>query len=125
MTLDERERFRRAVIAAVRQIPSGSVTSYGELARALGKPGRARLVGRIIAEWNGDGDAIPFHRVVGSNGDLLGGWAFGHPEVLKQRLLDEGVPFKREYRVDILACFWSPAPDEMDHFDRISRVEDR
>ncbi len=123
MTIDERERFRRAVIDAIRQIPAGHVTNYGELARALGRPGNARLVGRIISEWNGGSDGIPFHRVVGADGSLIGGWAFGHPEVMKQLLVDEHVPFRAEYRVDIRACFWSPAPDEMDDLDEIAGLE--
>ena len=124
MTIEERERFRRAVIEAIRQIPAGSVTNYGELARALGKPGRARLVGRIISEWNDTSGRIPFHRVVGSDGKLVGGWSFGHPEVMKQLLVDEEVPFKGEYQVDIRRCFWSPATDEMHDFDGIPIVED-
>ena len=119
MTIEERERFRRDVIGAIRKIPAGSVTNYGELARALGRPANARLVGRIISEWNGGSDGIPFHRVVAADGKLIGGWAFGHPEVMKQMLVDEAVPFRAEYQVDIRRCFWSPAPDEMDHFDDI------
>jgi methylated-DNA-protein-cysteine methyltransferase-like protein len=124
VTVHEREQFRRAVIAAIRAIPAGSVTNYGELARALGKPGRARLVGRIISEWNGAESGIPFHRVVASDGRLIGGWAFGHPEVMKQLLVDEDVPFRSEYRVDINRCFWSPAADEVHQLDDISRLED-
>ena len=56
---------------------------------------------------NGGSAGIPFHRVVASDGKLVGGWAFGHPEVMKQLLLDENVPFKGEYQVEIRACFWS------------------
>ena len=37
----------RSVIAA---IPRGSVTSYGEIATRAGLPGRARLVGRVLAD---------------------------------------------------------------------------
>ena len=125
MTVDERERFRQAVIQTIREIPAGSVTNYGELARVLGRPGNARSVGRIISEWKGGGEAIPFHRVVASDGKLIGGWAFEHPEIMKQRLLDEAVPFRGEYQVDIQRCFWSPAADEVDEFDNVPLVKDR
>ena len=124
MTIDERERFRRPVIDAIRRIPAGSVTNYGELARALGRPGNARMVGRIISEWSGGFGEIPFHRVVGHDGKLVGGWAFGHPEVMKQLLVDEEVPFRGEYQVDLRRCFWSPAADEVNDFHDIPILKD-
>ena len=54
-----------AVRAAVRAIPVGETSTYGEVAAAAGIPGRARLVGRILAE---DGHDLPWHRVVRANG---------------------------------------------------------
>jgi hypothetical protein len=46
---------------------------------------------------------------------------------MRNRLLDEGVPFKSEYEVDLDQCLWlpweeepSPAPDEMDDLDPIA-----
>jgi methylated-DNA-protein-cysteine methyltransferase related protein len=54
-----------AVRAAVRAIPAGETSTYGEVAAAAGIPGRARLVGRILAE---DGHDLPWHRVVRANG---------------------------------------------------------
>ncbi len=52
----------RAVIAA---IPPGSVLAYGDVAARAGLPGRARLVGRILAE---DGHDLPWHRVLHADG---------------------------------------------------------
>ncbi len=52
----------RGVIAA---IPAGSVLAYGEVAARAGLPGRARLVGRILAE---DGHDLPWHRVLRADG---------------------------------------------------------
>jgi methylated-DNA-protein-cysteine methyltransferase-like protein len=124
MTVEKHGQFRTAVIEAIRQIPAGSVTSYGELASVLGRPGNARLVGRIVASSNDDSQEVPFHRVVASDGRLIGGWAFGHPEIMKQMLVEEGVPFRNEYQVDMRRCFWSPAADEVDEFNNIPRLED-
>ncbi|MBA3294811.1 MAG: MGMT family protein [Geodermatophilaceae bacterium] len=42
-------------------IPPGSVLAYGDVAARAGLPGRARLVGRILAE---DGHDLPWHRVL-------------------------------------------------------------
>ena len=55
------ERVRDVVIA----IPPGRVMAYGEVAARAGLPGRARLVGRILAE---DGHDLPWHRVLRADG---------------------------------------------------------
>jgi alkylated DNA nucleotide flippase Atl1 len=52
----------RAVVAAV---PPGETTTYGEVAEQAGIPGRARLVGKILAE---DGADLPWHRVLRADG---------------------------------------------------------
>ena len=55
------ERVRTVVSA----IPEGSVLAYGDVAARAGLPGRARLVGRILAE---DGHDLPWHRVLRADG---------------------------------------------------------
>jgi methylated-DNA-protein-cysteine methyltransferase-like protein len=59
------EATLEAVRAAVRAIPPGATSTYGEVAAAAGIPGRARLVGRILAE---DGHDLPWHRVLRADG---------------------------------------------------------
>lgn len=63
--------FQRRVWAALREIPSGTTVSYGELAARLGVPGAARAVGRANAR-NPLAIVVPCHRVVGSDGRLTG-----------------------------------------------------
>ena len=46
--------LRQAVCQIVAAVPRGRATSYGAVARALGRPGWARLVGRILGSC-GDG----------------------------------------------------------------------
>lgn len=55
------ERVREVV----RSIPPGETSTYGEVAARAGMPGRARMVGRILAE---DGHDIPWHRVLRADG---------------------------------------------------------
>ena len=55
------ERVRAVVLA----IPPGETSTYGEVAARAGLPGRARLVGRILAE---DGHDLPWHRVLRADG---------------------------------------------------------
>ncbi|MGH3875170.1 MAG: MGMT family protein [Pseudonocardiaceae bacterium] len=55
------ERVRDVVAA----IPAGTVLAYGEVAARAGLPGRARWVGRVLAE---DGHDLPWHRVLRADG---------------------------------------------------------
>lgn len=63
--------FQRDVWSALRRIPAGVTTSYGELARAIGKPGAARAVG-LANGANPVAIAVPCHRVIGASGSLTG-----------------------------------------------------
>jgi methylated-DNA-[protein]-cysteine S-methyltransferase len=69
--------FQRAVWTALRRIPAGTTVSYGELARAVGKPRAVRAVGRANA-LNPIALVIPCHRVIGADGTLTG-YAGGLP----------------------------------------------
>jgi len=91
--LDERgiDPFRRAVHAATRDIAPGTTRSYGEIARAIGRPDGARDVGAALAR-NPFPIIVPCHRVVAANGALTG---FSAPGGLatKRRMLElEGAP---------------------------------
>lgn len=60
--------FHARVFALVRQVPSGRVTTYGELAAALGNRNVARQVGYAMAAVT-DAD-VPWWRVVAAGGRL-------------------------------------------------------
>lgn len=63
--------FQRAVWAALATIPWGRTCSYGELARALGRPRAARAVGAASGR-NPLPVVVPCHRLIGSGGALTG-----------------------------------------------------
>ena len=63
--------FQRRVWAALRDIPVGTTTTYGEIAARVGAPGAARAVGLANGQ-NPVAIAIPCHRVIGANGTLTG-----------------------------------------------------
>jgi methylated-DNA-[protein]-cysteine S-methyltransferase len=72
------------------KIPAGKVSTYGDLARALGNPSASRVIGRILGE-NPNPIKVPCHRVVMSDGKV-GGYAYGTAR--KRELLEkEGVSF--------------------------------
>lgn len=110
--------FAERVYALVETIPVGRVTTFGMIARALGSPRSARIVGGALMHAPA-GRGVPAHRVVNRIGFLSGGWHFGHPDIMRDRLLAEGVPFKDldEYVVDLSQCLWDPATEpDLDRF---------
>ncbi len=76
--------FQRQVWEQLRAIPYGQTVSYGEVAKALGKPGAVRAVGRACAT-NPVALVIPCHRVVRED-QSLGGYRWGLER--KQKLID-------------------------------------
>jgi methylated-DNA-protein-cysteine methyltransferase-like protein len=102
--------FVRRVYTVVRRIPHGRVTTYGAIARALGSPRSARMVGYALKTIP-DGMDLPAQRVINRVGFLSGGWHFGHPDVMRGLLEDEGVEVSNEYVVDLAKYFWDPASD--------------
>jgi methylated-DNA-[protein]-cysteine S-methyltransferase len=80
--------FSRRVLLLVKDIPYGTLTSYGALGKLLGYPSAARAVGQAVGR-NPIPIVIPCHRVVRSDG-TLGGFSMGLS--LKEQLLTlEGV----------------------------------
>jgi methylated-DNA-[protein]-cysteine S-methyltransferase len=75
------------------KIPAGKVSTYGDLAKALGNPLASRQVGRILGR-NPNPIKVPCHRVVMSDGKV-GGYFYGSNR--KRELLEqEGISFTDE-----------------------------
>ncbi len=91
--LDERgiDPFRRSVYAAAREIPPGATASYGDIARAIGKPDAPRAVGHALGE-NPFPIIVPCHRVLSSTGALHGFSAPGGIATKRRMLEIEGAP---------------------------------
>jgi methylated-DNA-[protein]-cysteine S-methyltransferase len=83
LDLADRGAWDRAVLGEVAEVGWGEVTSYGRVARAIGRPGAARAAGGAIGR-NPIGLAIPCHRVIAGDGSIggYGGEWFGSREVL-------------------------------------------
>ena len=75
--------FQQQVWNALREIPYGQTSTYGEIAARIGAPRAVRAVGRAIGK-NPCLIVIPCHRVLGKDGSLTG---FSAGMDLKQRLL--------------------------------------
>jgi methylated-DNA-[protein]-cysteine S-methyltransferase len=76
--------FNKKVWRALRDIPFGTTTSYGAVARSIGFPNAARAVGAANGA-NPIALIVPCHRVIGSDGSLTG---YGGGVTLKRKLLE-------------------------------------
>ena len=103
-TASEAER----ILAAVRQIPRGRVSTYGEIANVAGLPRRARLVGTVLKHAPAS-KTLPWFRVINSSGRIS--LPSGSDSYAKQRrkLEAEGVIFRGD-RIDMQRYGW-PARD--------------
>jgi methylated-DNA-protein-cysteine methyltransferase-like protein len=84
--------FYKSVYDVVKQIPKGSVLTYGGVAARCGRPRASRIVGRALHN-NPERGVIPCHRVVFKDGSLTPSFAFGGAGVQKSLLEAEGVRF--------------------------------
>jgi methylated-DNA-[protein]-cysteine S-methyltransferase len=64
-------QFQQEVLRELARVPYGELTTYGELARRIGRPRAARAVGGALNR-NPLPIVLPCHRIVGSTGSLVG-----------------------------------------------------
>ena len=91
--------FQASVWHALRRVPAGRTTSYGELARAVGSPQAARAVGAANGQ-NPVSIVVPCHRAIGGDGQLVGygggldrkRWLLEHEGVLSREAADQKLP---------------------------------
>jgi methylated-DNA-protein-cysteine methyltransferase related protein len=107
-TSEQAETLSARVFALVRACPAGRVTTYGWLAKAVGYPRGARMVGWFMNE---SPEGVPAQRVINSKGELSGSWAFGSPDLMRQLLENEGIIFSEDGRVDLKRYGWDPSRD--------------
>lgn len=94
------------IFHVVRSVPAGCVSTYGDVARLAGLPGRARYVGTLLSRLP-TGSRLPWFRVINSQGRIS--FPEQSPLWLEQtsRLQAEGVSV-REGRVDLRQYRWCP-----------------
>jgi len=107
-SLNERHRdLFESVYAIVRLIPSGKVTSYGAIAKALGTTKSSRMVGWAMNASHSKLD-VPAHRVVNRKGLLTGKMHFNPPILMEQRLNEEGICVVDDKITSFSDHFWDP-----------------
>lgn len=99
--------FHEKVYEIARQIPYGKVTSYGAIAKCLGAPRSARMVGWALNKSGGKD--VPAHRVVNRNGLLTGKFHFDGTTLMSDLLKSEGIIVEDDQIIDFEANFWDPS----------------
>lgn len=97
--------FYQRVYEAVKKIPCGKVTTYGQIALMAGSPRASRVVGGALHRNPTPGE-VPCHRVVNREGRLAPDFAFGGPDVQKMLLEAEGVAVSSAGLVDLSQYLW-------------------
>ncbi len=95
--------FFEDVYSLVKKVPVGKVTTYGEIARALGTRDARKVGWAMHANPHED---VPCHRVVNKDGKLALNFAFDGWREQKRRLEKEGILFKDQTHVDLEQCLW-------------------
>lgn len=86
----------------VRSVPSGQVTTYGQLGAMVGISD-ARAIGDIM---NASPTDVPWQRVINSRGEISIQGATGARQ--RNLLEEEGITFDENNRVDFAVCGWVP-----------------
>lgn len=103
---DEKSFFDK-VYEQVKRIPFGRVSTYGAIARKIGSPQSARMVGYALNASHNLED-VPAHRVVNRNGMLTGKHHFQGTNLMQQLLENEGVIVKNNQVTEFDKLFWQP-----------------
>jgi len=104
----KKDSFFQDVWEVARLIPSGRVTSYGAIAKYLGSPSAARMVGWAMNASSNADKPVPAQRVVNRIGMLSGKSHFEGPNLMQELLESEGIKVKNNQVVDFEKHFWDP-----------------
>ena len=100
-----KDEYMQAILEYLLTVPEGKVVTYGQIAKWMGNPGLARVVGNLL-HVNPDPEHYPCYKVVNHQGKLTGRFAFGGINVQKERLEEEGIEVSDDYVVDLKKYQW-------------------
>ena len=93
------------IYAIVKQIPTGKVATYGQIADLAGLYGKARLVGYALSRVDLK-DNIPWHRVINAR-EISYSFQRCNSNYLQKVLLEEeGIEFKSNSKIDLNKYCW-------------------
>ncbi|WP_020559726.1 MGMT family protein [Thiofilum flexile] len=100
--------YYQQIYRQVQDIPLGKVATYGDIARMIGLPRHARMVGNALHALPHDSD-LPWQRVINAQGSLSLG-KLSSDSAHHQRLLleSEGIVFQDNGKVNLKIYRWKP-----------------
>lgn len=107
----DKSGFFEKVWEVAKLIPEGRVTSYGAIAKYIGSPGAARMVGWAMNGSHKHSSVIPAHRVVNRLGILSGKHHFPGENLMEELLQSEGIHVVDNKIVDFENYFWNPSKE--------------
>jgi len=109
--MNRNEGFFQRVYEVVLLVPRGRVTTYGAIARYLGSPGAARMVGWAMNQSHTSSIFVPAHRVVNRNGLLTGKHHFDGSQLMQEMLENEGAQIRENRILNMKEMFWDPVEE--------------
>ena len=111
------------IYEVVRRIPPGKVATYGQIARLIGRPRAARLVGWAMRATP-EGSGLAWHRVLNARGAISLEPDSEAAVAQRLRLEEEGVVFDERGRVDLEVYGWAGLDlAERDQIQRFSPTD--
>ena len=100
--------FNQKVYLEVSKIPHGKIATYGQIADLICEYGRARQVGWALRRLKLPSN-IPWHRVINAKGLItMSVSRNGTDWMQKELLINEGIRFNTEMKIDIKQYLWKP-----------------
>ena len=104
----EKNHFYQKVYLTVSKIPYGKIATYGQIADLINEYGRARQVGWALRILKLPSN-IPWHRVINAKGLItMSVSRNGTDWMQKELLINEGIRFNTEMKIDIKQYLWKP-----------------
>ncbi len=100
------KHIQEKVYRIVREIPSGKVMTYGQIAALLGDGYTARTVGFLM--HSAMTEEVPWQRVINSQGSCSTGKIFLPYNVQQTMLQEEGIIFDSQGRCNLPKYLWKP-----------------
>lgn len=103
-SLSAQQPIYQRICLMVQQIPPGRVATYGQIAALVGNC-TARMVGYAMSALDSNND-VPWQRVVNSQGKISLRGDSNSTELQRQRLIEEGIVFDGEQRINLRHYCW-------------------
>jgi methylated-DNA-protein-cysteine methyltransferase-like protein len=104
----ELDEFSDRVYWIVKQIPSGRVATYGQIAMLAGSPNAARAVGNLMKRSLREYVELPWQRVINASGGISFKGDLARAELQLELLQTEGVAFDKRNKCDLDEYRWNP-----------------